>query len=576
MSILDNFDIPFSTYGSYLSFHYYDETYMNAPDIGNFPVPKPYQKGFILRTNRYAVMDSFICCFIPCDENGKCEYKLEKNYVETKLITETGSVSFCFAKDDTFLIKVDQGLSLKIDFTARNKLFQHGYELPDGRFIVECFKNDCRFLIDIQKGAGTLVQDWHTDHTDSLVLHVEGKEGILLSVHETVTDFSLAQVKYDYDEELNKAKQKFNQMVNSYSIDVTNEVDLAAVYLNYSCTVKPEGNLKRYAMLMSKNFMNRVWSWDHAFNAWALSYKDPVKAWDQFMIMFDYQLSNGRIPDDVSDSEINCVYCKPPVHGWILSKMRNHMELSREQLVEAYDKLSKWTKWWLTCRDMNHDGIYEYTHGNDSGWDNASAFDLLPPVDSPDLQALLVLQMRELANLAKELGKLSEETKWKEKATQLKDKTLQELIVGDRPVSRRTFSKEVIEKGCLLPYYILLFGEEIDVNLRESMIQDLEDHFLTEHGLATEMLSSSKYEEDGYFRGPIWAPCTMIMLEALERCHYDKLVKKIAESFLDMVSKNGFAENFNALTGKALRDRAYSWTSSIYLVIKNEYSCKNA
>ena len=47
MSILDNFDIPFSTYGSYLSFHYYDETYMNAPHIGNFLVPKPYQKGFI-------------------------------------------------------------------------------------------------------------------------------------------------------------------------------------------------------------------------------------------------------------------------------------------------------------------------------------------------------------------------------------------------------------------------------------------------------------------------------------------------------------------------------------------------
>ena len=65
-------------------------------------------------------------------------------------------------------------------------------------------------------------------------------------------------------------------------------------------------------------------------------------------------------------------------------------------------------------------------------------------------------------------------------------------------------------------------------------------------------------------------------LEALERCHYDKLVKKIVESFLDMVSKNGFAENFNALTGKALRDRAYSWTSSIYLIIKNEYVCKNA
>ena len=65
-------------------------------------------------------------------------------------------------------------------------------------------------------------------------------------------------------------------------------------------------------------------------------------------------------------------------------------------------------------------------------------------------------------------------------------------------------------------------------------------------------------------------------VHALERCHHDELVKKRAESFVDRVNKNGFAENFNALTGKALRDRAYSWTSSIYLIIKNEYVCKNA
>ena len=104
--------------------------------------------------------------------------------------------------------------------------------------VLEC----SAFPVDLNFASDDFYLSEDLDYTFEILL-VEGKEGILLSVHETVTDFSLAQVKYDYDEELNEAKLKFNQMINSYSIDVTNEVDLAAVYLNYSCTVKPEGNL---------------------------------------------------------------------------------------------------------------------------------------------------------------------------------------------------------------------------------------------------------------------------------------------------------------------------------------------
>lgn len=38
-----------------------------------------------------------------------------------------------------------------------------------------------------------------------------------------------------------------------------------------------------------------------------------------------------------------------------------------------------------------------------------------------------------------------------------------------------------------------------------------------------------------------------------------------------MVSKNGFAENFNALTGEGLRDLAYTWTASVAIVLVKEY-----
>ena len=38
-----------------------------------------------------------------------------------------------------------------------------------------------------------------------------------------------------------------------------------------------------------------------------------------------------------------------------------------------------------------------------------------------------------------------------------------------------------------------------------------------------------------------------------------------------MVSASGFAENFDAVTGEGLRDRAYTWTASAFLVMCHEF-----
>ncbi|WP_245984053.1 hypothetical protein [Lentzea flaviverrucosa] len=34
--------------------------------------------------------------------------------------------------------------------------------------------------------------------------------------------------------------------------------------------------------------------------------------------------------------------------------------------------------------------------------------------------------------------------------------------------------------------------------------------------------------------------------------------------------ESGFAENFDALTGEGLRDRAYAWTAGAYLLLAGE------
>ena len=103
------------------------------------------------------------------------------------------------------------------------------------------------------------------------------------------------------------------------------------------------------------------------------------------------------------------------------------------------------------------------------------------------------------------------------------------------------------------------------------MISDIKNLFLTKWGLATEEPCSERYVADGYWRGPIWAPSTMLILDGLCQCGEMELVRDIAERFAEMFVKSGSAENYNALTGEGLRDRAYTWTSSAFLVMCHEY-----
>lgn len=121
-------------------------------------------------------------------------------------------------------------------------------------------------------------------------------------------------------------------------------------------------------------------------------------------------------------------------------------------------------------------------------------------------------------------------------------------------------------------YLPLILGEKLPQELRRSLIRNLmEKDFLTPYGFATEAYTSSLYDPDGYWRGPIWAPPTLFLVEGLYKSGEENLAKDVAERFCKMVKRSGFAENYDALTGEGLRDQAYTWTASIFLILLKEY-----
>jgi Mannosylglycerate hydrolase MGH1-like glycoside hydrolase domain len=362
------------------------------------------------------------------------------------------------------------------------------------------------------------------------------------------------------------AFEDFLDAVAPWRGDHTPAAELAC-YVLWSATVSPSGFIGRPAVLMSKHWMDKIWSWDHCFNALALAPGAPALAWDQLQVAFDHQTDEGALPDSITHAEVLHNFVKPPIHGWATSRLRERLPhgLPATEVPRLYQQLSAWTTFWLDHRRAPGQPFPHYEHGNDSGWDNATVFDHRGLVQSADLPAFLVLQMRELARLAQEIGDPPAATRWTAQADTMHAAMLQQLWNGSRFTSR-TVGGTPRTTASLLDLMPIVLGRELPADVHTKTAANVAEH-LTPVGLATERPDSPHYEADGYWRGPVWAPATILIEDGLRQSGATALADHISARFRTTCEKSGFAENFDALTGQGLRDRAYTWTASAYLLL---------
>ncbi|MBD0734869.1 amylo-alpha-1,6-glucosidase [Streptomyces sp. CBMA29] len=345
-----------------------------------------------------------------------------------------------------------------------------------------------------------------------------------------------------------------------------------AAYVLWSATVRPAGFLRRPAVLMSKHWMDKVWSWDHCFNALALAPGLPELAWHQFQLPFDHQDESGALPDSVTHSEVLYNFVKPPIHGWALRRLRERLQQSPEQeeLRETYRRLRRWTDYWLVARTAPDQALPHYQHGNDSGWDNATTFDAARVLSTADLAAFLILQLAELAELAKELGYADDADRHLRTAERVRAAMLDRLWADGRFHSRSPRTGQVSASRSLLDLMPIVLGDRLPSEVSDRLADRIASH-LTPYGLATEHPDSPHYASDGYWRGPIWAPSTVLIEDGLRRTGHTDLADEISSRFRALCERFGFAENFDARTGVGLRDRAYTWTASSYLLLGDDH-----
>ncbi|NUS77265.1 MAG: glycogen debranching protein [Streptomyces sp.] len=558
-------DIPFSTYGSWF-------------DISPVVAEKTYADDLHLVSHQNGMHAVLRLAPLTQGEPARTTWQATPG-----LLTwagDQGHVDLAYESPDTVRLR-GSGLDMGVFAAARALTpFSGTYFFHDpaaDAYVFTSYETGRRYRVTVL--SGTI-----TDTTGNQVLGSgdrgltvggEGNGGWEIAVEELDTARPPYTTSTAFDDVVESAREAFADFVDAVapwrSAD-TPAAELAA-YVLWSATVRPAGLVTRPGVLMSKHWMDKVWSWDHCFNALALAPGCPELGLDQFQLPFDHQDGSGALPDSVTHSEVLHNFVKPPIHGWAFGRLRRRLPTppSRAELAEVYERLERWTDFWLTARRAPGAALPYYQHGNDSGWDNATTFDPERVVVTADLAAFLILQMRELAALAAELDEQEDVLRWTGAAEEMQATLLDQLWTGDRFVTRGAASGDTWSTASLLDLMPVVLGEHLPAEIGSTLADHIKAH-LTPYGLATELTTSPHYLADGYWRGPIWAPATILIEDGLRRAGHHRLADDISARFRTLCETHGFAENFDAVTGRGLRDRAYTWTAASYLLLAEAHT----
>lgn len=573
--VIDIKKIPFSFRGSYMALGV-SEDVPNKPKLSL----RDISGNKMWLNNDVFLLEPFI--------NGKTEVATFTSSSSKIVITSaSGSIEICYQDANTVRLR-GNGIGLKMTQIAKDN---SNLIMPvkSGQWRVQQGGN-AHYVFTTLKGQGKQSGERYNVNVDGLIQQKQGEVYIALEPDSKgVCEAAIEQYPYGwnpktytlgFDECVANADKSLQDWVNKApKVPIEyKEANLLASYQNWSCVVNKRGFITREVIYTSKNTMRAAWAWDHCFTAMVLAYNNPVQSWNNYMLIFDNQNETGSFPDFINDRQALWGFVKPPIHGWAYRKMMqaNPVLGDAKHLNEIYKPLIRWTNFWFDYHDDDRDSIPEYHHGNDAGWDNASCFDMGFQAESPDLAAYLALQMDVISEIASKLNRKKEAKEWKNKSDRMVERLVKNFWNGEKFVTKRMEDDLVYEKSqCLMSYLPLVLGKKLPKPIADKMIKDLKtEGYFTSIGLASENPNSTLYNADSYWRGPVWAPTTLIIASGIFEYGDQEFAREIAKRFCDNCTVNGFAENYDAKTGKGLRDYSLTWTSSVFQILGHEYLLK--
>jgi putative isomerase len=340
--------------------------------------------------------------------------------------------------------------------------------------------------------------------------------------------------------------------------------------------IKPSGSIAYEAMMPSKNSYVGLWLWDSAMHSLAFRHIDPELARNQIRSMLAFQLEDGMLPDAIYDegviSMIDHPYTsevtKPPILAWAALKL-HETNPDLDFLKEIYIPLVRWNAWWFSQNDDDVDGLAQYNHPYSSGLDDNPLWDYGMPVESPDLNTYLCVQMGSLALMAEALGMEAESAMWRRRAKAIVGRMITDFWDEDSGIFRATFDHTPVPVVTPFNLYPLWTGQ-LPVNIRDALLAHLTnpEEFWGELAIPSVSRRDPHFEPDTMWRGPIWVNINYFFIEALMQAGFDELADTLRTNTLKLITnESSMHEYYNAETGLPCPKAAdaFGWTASVFI-----------
>jgi len=349
--------------------------------------------------------------------------------------------------------------------------------------------------------------------------------------------------------------------------------------------ISPEGSVIYEAMMPSKINYVGLWLWDCALHALAYRHVDPELARNQLRVMLACQLPDGMLPDAVYDegviSEINhpvrARVTKPPILAWAALKV-HETDPDTNFLQEVYGPLVRWNAWWFSMNDDDADGLAQYNHPYSSGLDDSPLWDYGMPVESPDLNTYLCVQMRSLATMAGVLGLDAESAMWGRRAKAIARRMIEDFWDEDAGLFRALHNEKPIPVVTPFNLYPLWTGQLPDA-IRDQLIAHLANpgEFWGEYVIPSVARNDPHFDPETMWRGPVWVNINYLLIEALRQVGQHHLARALLEKTLDLVmNQPSIYEYYNSETGQppAAAADTFGWTAAVFIDLAIQASRK--
>jgi putative isomerase len=340
--------------------------------------------------------------------------------------------------------------------------------------------------------------------------------------------------------------------------------------------IGPQGQVAYEAMMPSKLSYVGLWLWDSAIHALAYRHVDPELARDQIRTMLACQLEDGMLPDAIYDEgviatidhPISAEVTKPPILAWAALKL-HETDPNPDFLQEIYIPLVRWNAWWFAMNDDDVDGLAQYNHPYSSGLDDNPLWDQGMPVESPDLNTYLCVQMGSLAEIAEILGIDFEARMWRRRAAAIVQRMIGDMWDEGSGLFRALQDEQPIPAVTPFNLYPLWTGQLPD-HIRERLLAHLTnpEEFWGKYALPSVAYNDSNFDPQTMWRGPVWANINYFFIEALRQIGEFDLANQLRDKTLNLImSQDSIYEYYNALTGEPPEKAAniFGWTAAVFI-----------